>query len=420
VNVTPCTRAGELAESKSCSTLRLADEFVLLKEGWKSEREELQMGSRSLKSICLGLMAVGLAILPVGCKKPPPITLACNATPPAVYAGEQVTATATAGSISTKKNTNVIYSWSGSGVKGDGSTATIATDSLNPDSYTVKAEVKEGKKGKEGLKPGQTAECSAGFKVKEFEPPTVSCVTSPSTLKPGDTSTVNCTGVSPQSRPLTYTYSATAGTISGVGSTATFSSAGAPTGQVGITCNVADDKNHTASADTTVAIVAPPPPPAPHVQELCSLSFSRDAKRPTRVDNEAKACLDQIAINLKQSPDARAVIVADSNVKEKTITAKQEKIAARHKHSKVEYFDQQRAVNIKDYLVNDQGIDASRISVATGTGDDQNVQDYLVPVGAAFENEVPGTTAVNETTVKPEERKPLPQRRHKKAIAKQG
>jgi hypothetical protein len=420
VNVTPCTRAGELAESKSCSTLRLADEFVLLNEGWKSEREELQMGSRSLKSICLGLMAVGLAILPVGCKKPPPITLACNATPPAVYAGEQVTATATAGSISTKKNTNVIYSWSGSGVKGDGSTATIATDSLNPDSYTVKAEVKEGKKGKEGLKPGQTAECSAGFKVKEFEPPTVSCVTSPSTLKPGDTSTVNCTGVSPQSRPLTYTYSATAGSISGVGSTATFSSAGAPTGQVGITCKVADDKNHTASADTTVAIVAPPPPPAPHVQELCGLSFARDAKRPTRVDNEAKACLDQIAINLKQSPDARAVIVADSNVKEKTITAKQEKIAARHKHSKVEYFDQQRAVNIKDYLVNDQGIDASRISVATGTGDDQNVQDYLVPVGAAFENEVPGTTAVNETTVKPEERKPLPQRRHKKAIAKQG
>jgi hypothetical protein len=393
--------------------------FFSLTVGQESESEEWDMGSRSLKSACLSLMVMGLAFIAVGCKKVQPITLACNAAPPAVYAGEQVAATATAGSISTRKNTNLIYDWSGSGVTGDGSTATIATDTLNPGSYTAKAEIKEGKRGKEGLKPGEKAECSASFTVKEFEPPTVSCLANPSTLKPGDTSTINCTGASPQNRPLTYTYSATAGTISGVGSTATFSSTGAPTGQVGITCNVADDKNHTASADTGVTILAPPPPPIPLVQALCSLSFARDTKRPTRVDNEAKACLDQIAVNLKQTPDAIAVIVADSNAKEKQIAEKQEKVAARHRHSKVEYFDRQRAVNIKDYLVNDQGVDASRISVATGTGDDQSVQNYLVPAGATFANDVQGATAVDETTVKPEERKPLPERHPKKAIAKQ-
>ena len=162
--------------------------------------------------------------------------------------------------------------------------------------------------------------------MKEFEPPTVSCLASPSTLKPGETSTITCTGASPQNRPLTYTYSATAGTISGTGSTATFSSNGAPAGQVEIACNVADDKNHTASADTGVTIVAPPPP-VPHVQELCKVSFARDTKRPTRVDNEAKACLDQIALDLKRFPDAKVVIVADSNAKEKQLTAKQEKVA---------------------------------------------------------------------------------------------
>ena len=86
-----------------------------------------------------------------------------------------MTATATASSISAKKNTNLIYNWSGTGVTGNGTTATIATDALKPDSYTVKAEVKEGKKGKEGLKPGEAAECSASFRVKDFEPPTVSC-----------------------------------------------------------------------------------------------------------------------------------------------------------------------------------------------------------------------------------------------------
>jgi outer membrane protein OmpA-like peptidoglycan-associated protein len=361
---------------------------------------------------------MGLAIVSVGCKKAPPITLACNAAPPAVYAGEQVNATATVASISPKKHTSVIYNWSGSGVASSGSTATIATDTLNPGSYSVKAEVKEGKKGKEGLKPGETAECSASFTVKEFELPTVSCLANPSTLKPGDTSTITCIGASPQNRPLTYTYSATAGTIRGIGSTATFSSAGAPTGQVGITCNVADDKNHAASADTSVTIVVPPPP-VPHVLELCSVSFARDTKRPTRVDNEAKACLDQIALNLKQSPDARVIVVADSNAKEKQITAKQEKYEARYKHAKVKYFAQQRAVNVKDYLVNGQGIDASRIVVATGTGDDQNVHNYLQPAGATFANGAPGINVAYETAVKPEGRKPLPERHHKMAIAKQ-
>jgi hypothetical protein len=363
---------------------------------------------------------MGLAFVSVGCKKVQPIKLDCNATPPAIYPGEQLAATATASSISAKKNTDVIYSWSGAGVAGNGSTAAIVTEALNPGSYTVKAEVKEGRKGKEGLKPGETAECSASFTVKEFEPPTLSCLANPSTLKPGDSSTITCTGFSPQNRPLTYAYSAKAGTISGVGSTVTFSSAGAPTGTVGITGSVADDKNHTTTADTSVTIMEPPPPPIPHVQALCSLSFARDTKRPTRVDNEAKACLDQIALDLEQTPDARIVIAADSNAKEKLITAKQEKVAARHKHSKVEYFDQQRAVNVKDYLVNDQGIDVSRISLATGTGDDKNVQDYLIPAGATLANDVQGTIAVDETDVKPEGRKPLPERHHKRAIVKQG
>jgi hypothetical protein len=89
-------------------------------------------------------------------------------------------------------------------------------------------------------------------------------------------------------------------------------------------------------------------------------------------------------------------------------------------HSKVEYFARQRAVNVKDYLVNDQGIDASRISVATGTGVDKNVQNFLVPAGATFADDVQNATAVDDINVKPEGRKPLPKRHHKMAIAKQG
>jgi outer membrane protein OmpA-like peptidoglycan-associated protein len=341
---------------------------------------------------------------------PPPPQLACSVNPTSGYPGDPITATATATAVNPKWY--LVYNWSGDGVTGNGPTATINTTNLNPGTYTVKGAVKVGKKGKEGLKPYQNADCSAQYTVKEFEPPTISCSASPSTIKPGDTSTITSTGVSPQNRPLTYTYSAASGTVSGNGTTATYNSAGAPTGTVEVTCTVADDKGHTVSSTTSVTIVAPPPPPAPHTQTLCSLDFEKDKARPTRVDNEAKACLDEIALNMQNQADAKAVLVGYSDAKEKATTEKQQAYAAKHKKAKVTDFAAQRAINAKDYLVTEKGIDASRISVATGTDDAQKVNDYLVPSGATFGSDIQGTTPVDESTLKPEVRKPLPQRRH--------
>jgi len=348
---------------------------------------------------------------------PPPVTISCSANPTSVFPGEPVTVTATAGMLNPKLH--AVYSWSGEGVTGNDTTATVNTSALAPGSYTVKCGVKEGKPGKEGLKPWETADSTATFTVKEFEPPTISCSASPTTIKPGETSTITATGVSPQNRPLTYSYSAASGSVSGSGNTATFSSAGAPTGPVDVTCKVSDDKGHTASADTTVTIEAPPPPPQPHAQALCSLSFDKDKRRPTRVDNEAKACLDDVALDLQKQADAKAVLVGNSDAREKAITAREQKYAAHHKRAKVEDFAAQRAVNAKAYLVTDKGIDASRISVATGTEDSKKVEDYLVPAGADFSQDVQGTTPVDESTVKPQVRKPLAERHHHRAKASQ-
>jgi len=75
-------------------------------------------------------------------------------------------------------------------------------------------------------------------------------------------------------------------------------------------------------------------------------------------------------------------------------------------------------VNTKEYLVKEKGIDASRISVATSATDGQKVEDYLVPTGATFASDVQGTTSVNETAVKPVERKPLAEKKHSKKAAK--
>ena len=366
------------------------------------------MNRRDLSSACLLAVAASLALLPMGCKKAPPITLSANANPPAVFPGEPVTVTATAGSVDPKKNTNVIYNWSGTGASGNGTSATVQTAALDPGNYSVKADVKEGKKGKEGLKPGQSADASASFTVKPFEPPTISCAVNPTTIKPGDSATVTSTGMSPQNRPLSYSYTTTGGTISGSGTTAAYASAGAPTGAIGITCNVVDDKSHTATASTSLTIVAPPPPPPPpHTSALCSISFATDKKRPTRVNNESKACLDEVALDLQRQADAKVVIVGESNAKENDLTAKQQKVAAKHKRAKVTLFAAQRAVNAKDYLITEKGIDASRVSTATGTTDGQSAENYLVPAGATFASDIQGTTPVEESTVKVEARKAL-------------
>jgi outer membrane protein OmpA-like peptidoglycan-associated protein len=347
---------------------------------------------------------------------PPPVTLDCSASPASVFPGEPVSVTGTAGMLNPKLN--AIYTWSGDGVTGNGTTASVATASLAPGTYTVKGEVKEGKAGKEGLKPWQTASCSTSFVVKAFEPPTLSCSASPSTIKPGETSTITATGMSPQNRPLSYSYSAATGTINGTGTTAAFSSTGAPTGPVAVTCNVSDDKGQSATASTSVTIAAPYVAPNPHAQALCSITFSKDKNRPARVDNEAKACLDEVALSLQKQSDAKAVVVGTSDEKEKAATAKEAKKALKNKHVKVVDLAAERAVNTKDYLVTEKGIDASRVSVATEPTDGQKVEDYLVPAGASFSGDVAGTTPVDETAVKPQVRKALPAKHHAKKAAK--
>lgn len=337
---------------------------------------------------------------------PPPVQYTCSANPSSVYPGDPVTVTGTATNLNPKKTAT--YGWSGQGVtvKGDNSTGTVDTTSLQPGSYTVTGHVGEGQK------PGQFADCTANFAVKAYEPPTVSCSANPSSINPGDSSTITATGVSPQNRSLTYSYTASAGSVSGTGNTATLSTTGAPAGTITVTANVADDKGQTASGTCSVTVAAPAPPPAAKTSTLCSINFERDKRRPARVDNEAKACLDDVALNAQRSSDASVVVVGNSTADEQA--GPKGKRRAMH----VENLAAQRAVNTKDYLVKEKGIDASRIQVRTGSAGAKEVENYLVPAGATFDTDVPGTTAVDESAVKVQPRRALAERHHKRHAKK--
>ncbi len=318
---------------------------------------------------------------------PPPVMFSCVVSPTSAYAGDPITVTGTATNLNPKKTAT--YSWTSDGGKitGTSNVANLDTAGLNPGTYNVKGHVSE------GAKPGQFADCTVPFTINPPQPPTITCSASPSTVAPGDSSTITSMANSPQGRPLTYSYSATAGSISGTTSTATLSTVGAAPGTITVTCNVADDKGQTASATTTVSVNAPPAPPVISTQSLCSISFTNDKKRPARVDNEAKACLDQIAQNLNRSADSKVALTGNGNGK----------------------LGAQRAVNTKEYLTHGEGganIDPSRIMVYSGTSDDATVTSTLIPAGATAGDY---GTAVDESGVKAQSRTaPAKRSRHHK------
>jgi hypothetical protein len=141
------------------------------------------------------------------------------------------------------------------------------------------------------------------------------------------------------------------------------------------------------------------------------VSFTNDAKRPTRVDNEAKACLDDVALALQRSSDAKLALVGNENAKEQAADARE----AKRKHPKPNAASL-RAVNTKDYLVTEKGLDPSRIMVYTGADDAQTVTTTLIPAGAT--NPAGSDTTVDESAVKAVPRTPPARAAKKKAAAK--
>ncbi|HXM93795.1 MAG TPA: OmpA family protein [Candidatus Dormibacteraeota bacterium] len=209
-------------------------------------------------------LQAGLNFMFGGGTPPVPPSAACSVQPTEVFAGEPVTATASGSNFNPKRT--VKYTWSGIGVKvaGTDASAQIDTTSLQPGSYGVTASLSDGSKNR-------VASCSAKFTVKAARPPVISCSPDPTSVRTGGTSTISSNASSPDGRRLTYSYSASAGNITGNTSTATLDTTGAQPGTITVTCNVSDDRNPplTASSTTTMNVEAPPPPaPSPEIKQL--------------------------------------------------------------------------------------------------------------------------------------------------------
>ena len=210
-------------------------------------------------------LQTGVNLMLGGGPPPVPPSASCSVDPAEVFAGQSVTVRATGSNFNTKRT--VIYNWSATGVKvaGSDSSAQIDTAGLQPGTYPVIANLRDGSKI-------GAASCTARFTVKQPRPPEISCSADPASVLPGGTATIHSVGSSPDNRSLSYSYSATAGNISGNDATASLHVTDAQPGPITVTCNVSDDRSPalTASAMTTVTVQSPPPPPAPpaEIKEL--------------------------------------------------------------------------------------------------------------------------------------------------------
>lgn len=205
-------------------------------------------------------------------------------------------------------------------------------------------------------------------------PQTANCTSDQSSVYPGDTITLHC------DCPGGIVWSPQGGTVIGSGNTVTLDTSGIGFGPFKVLASCLGSDHPTTLA---LGIKYPPAPPAPSNSNLCSIAFERDKRRPTRVDNEARACLDDAILTLKRSTDSTLIVVGHALSSEPKAALK----AA------------QRAVNTKDYLVRDGGISASRIRVVVGSLDSNSVEQLLVPSGAVPDLEK--SKPVDEKKVKP-------------------
>jgi outer membrane protein OmpA-like peptidoglycan-associated protein len=188
---------------------------------------------------------------------PPPVNhppvASCSANPASVFqgSGDTVAVHVTA---SSPDNNPLSYSYTASGgtVEGTGPDARWNSAGAAVGSYTVTAKVDDGK--------GGTVSCAADIRVEEkpHHPPVISCAANPSSIVQGQQASIVSTASSPDNLPLTYSYNASGGQVTGSGAQAQFDSKGAQPGTYTVNCLVTDDRGDKADASTTVEVKEPP------------------------------------------------------------------------------------------------------------------------------------------------------------------
>jgi len=185
-----------------------------------------------------------------------PISATCAADPDSVYAGSGDFITVRA-QVSNPDNNPLNYNWTtnSGAVEGSGSEVRWNSAGANPGTYTLRVRVDAG--------PSGTAECSADIRVKPRpnRPPTMSCSADRNSVLIGETVDVTAIASDPDNDPLTLSWNASGGNVSGSERSAKFDTSGLKAGQYSVTGHVDDGRGGTADCQLSIEVREPPPPP---------------------------------------------------------------------------------------------------------------------------------------------------------------
>jgi len=248
------------------------------------------------------------------------------------------------------------YTWTVEGQKLSATVPdiTFGSEGRNPGSYNITCAVSDGEFSASASAKG-TITGRPEQPPKPNRAPSIECQTSTVDLWSGESKELRAKASDPDGDKLTYTWSGTG--VKGSGATATFDAAGVKAGSYTVTVTV-DDGKLKASCAMTV-----------NVSE--HLSVTKDNKcgyfKPGgfRVDNCAKAILDDLSVRMQNDPKLRVNIIGYTD-----------------KTERVKKLGERRAKAVEDYLEK-KGVGASRMTVTDGgstnpKGDDKKVSGRLL------------------------------------------
>ena len=261
-------------------------------------------------------------------------------------------------------NDPLTYAWTVNGqpLAANVNTITFGTEGRNPGQYTVACAVTDGE---------ATTTANSAVTVKEYirpnQPPRVDCLTTTVDVASGQTVELKANASDPDNDNLKFTWTATSGTVSGSGSTATYNASGVTAGNYTVNATADDGRGGKASCSMTV-----------RVSERVLLT--REGKRPCGyfatggrvLDNCAKAALDDLAVRMKNDARLQAKIIGYTD-------------GSRYETS-LKNLGERRAKAVSAYLEK-KGVDPSRL-VVVDEGANNPVGDNKTAAGRKLNRRV--------------------------------
>ncbi len=202
--------------------------------------------------------------------------------------------------------------------------------------------------------------------------PTVACDPASASIRAGEVVSLRANASDPDNDNLSYTWTTSGGRILGSTSSVQLDTAGV-TGPANLnaTVRVADGRGGVAESTCNLRVAAPDR--KPETMTCAATGFPHNRSRLNNVD---KACLDDVALRLRDDPRSRVLIIGHANKNE----------------ARPELLSRQRAEATKAYLTRERGVDATRVTVrgdgaskaqaAPALQGNRRVEVIFVPEGA--------------------------------------